>query len=379
MVRVAALACAALLLASCSRGEAPESAPQEMASNFSQAELKLTKIVDMKEPIALSQLPDDSTLYIAEKEGLIKEVKDGKVASTILDINEQVASKGEKGFLGFAFDPDGEKFYVYFSNNDSQQVLREYTFSGGKGTSPRDLLVMEDQFPNHNGGNVMFGPDGYLYVGTGDGGGGGDPLESGQDLDSLLGKILRIDPDPSDGRPYSIPPDNPFVGKKGRDEIWAYGLRNPWRWSFDRETKDFWIGDVGQGTWEEVDRQPSDSTGGENYGWNEREGNHRFEGDPPPGHVGPVYEYKHDGENCAVTGGYVYRSHKESDLYGAYLFADYCGDRLRGFVFSNGRARGHRFLGPEVGQINSFGEDHHGNIYAMSLAGGVYRIDEGSH
>ncbi len=376
MVRAAALTCVALLLGGCADSGDNDTPPVDPSSGaLSGVDIKFTKIADMSEPIALSQRPDDPTLYVAEKEGVIKEVKDGEVGSTILDINTEVASKGEKGFLGFDFDPRGEKFYVYFSSNEEKQVVREYSFSDGKGTTPRDLLVMDDQFPNHNGGNVMFGPDGYLYVGTGDGGGGGDPLESGQDLDSLLGKILRIDPSPSDGLPYSIPPDNPFVGRAGRDEVWAYGLRNPWRFSFDRETKDLWIGDVGQDEWEEVNRQPSDSDGGENYGWNEREGNHRFEGDPPRGHVGPVYEYSHEGGNCSVTGGYVYRGGQIPDLVGAYVFADYCGGQVRGFVFEDAKARGHRVLANRE-QIQSFGEDHDGNLYAMSILGGLYLLED---
>jgi glucose/arabinose dehydrogenase len=379
MVRVAALMCAAVVLAGCAGSGDPEADPEESASGaLSDVRIRFEKIADMTEPIAISQRPDDPTLYVAQKDGLIREVRDGQIGATILDVSEEVASKGEMGFLGFAFNPEGDRFYVYFTKEidgpDSPQVLREYTFSDGKGTSPRDLLVMDDQYSNHNGGNVMFGPDGYLYVGTGDGGGGGDPLESGQDLESLLGKILRIDPEPSDGRPYSIPEDNPFVGSDGRDEIWAYGLRNPWRWSFDRLTKDLWIGDVGQDDWEEINRQSGDSSGGENYGWDDREGNHRFEGDEPPGHVPPVYEYSHEGGNCSVTGGYVYRGREIPKLRGVYVFADYCGGQVRGFVFSNGRARGHQVLG-ELDEVQSFAEDHEGNIYAISLAGGVYRID----
>ena len=371
MVRVGALTCVFLLQAGGAHTQAPAA--------LSAARIKFTKIADMSEPIAISQRPDDPALYVAEKDGVIREVRNGEVGATILDVSAEVASKGEMGFLGFAFNAKGDRFYVYFTQElpgpSSPQVLREYSFSDGRGTSPRDLLVMDDRFPNHNGGNVMFGPDGYLYVGTGDGGGGGDPLESGQNLDSLLGKILRIDPRPAGGRPYSIPGDNPFVGRPGRDEVWAYGLRNPWRWSFDRETSDLWISDVGQGMWEELNRQPGDSKGGENYGWNEREGNHWFEGEPPSGHVGPVYEYSHDAGNCAVTGGYVYRGDPIPDLYGAYVFADYCSGQVQAFVFDDGKVRDHRVLG-ELQQLHSFGEDHDGNIYAMSIQGGLYLLED---
>jgi glucose/arabinose dehydrogenase len=414
-VRLTALICASVLIASCGNGgesedqvvsspretgsadssvdlKSPRSSPRRTSestasptappktatpADFGKAKVKLTKILDMNEPVALSQRPDDSTLYVAEKGGRIRAVKAGKVTSTVLDISSQVTKEGEQGFLGFDFNKKGDKFYVYFTDRalpNHHQVVREYSFSGGKGTSPRDVLVMDDQAGNHNGGNIRFGPDGFLYIGTGDGGGAGDTANNAQNLNSLLGKMLRIDPKKTDDGPYHSPSSNPFIGKEGRDEIWAFGLRNPWRWSFDKQNGDLWIGDVGQYIWEEIDRQPG-SAKGTNYGWRLREGNHQFRGPAPPGHVGPVFEYNHDDGNCSVTGGYVYRGGKIDNLYGAYLFADFCAGRLRGFVFKDGRAQGHRFLGPEVQQFASFGQDSSGELYVMSLGGGFYRID----
>jgi glucose/arabinose dehydrogenase len=241
--------------------------------------------------------------------------------------------------------------------------------------SRRDILVVHQPYSNHNGGNLVFGPDGFLYVGLGDGGSGGDPHGNGQSLSTLLGKMLRIDPRLSGGFPYRIPSDNPFVDRRdARPAIWAYGLRNPWRYSFDRLTGDLWIGDVGQSGWEEIDRQPSGSSGGENYGWNLAEGSHPFAGDPPAGAKRPVYEYSQEGGGCTVIGGYVYRGEAIPDLSGAYLFGDLCLGRIEAIRVRGGGVVGHRALGPEVPNLSSFGEDADGELYAISLSGGVYRL-----
>jgi glucose/arabinose dehydrogenase len=304
-----------------------------------------------------------------------------------LDVSSEVSTGSEQGLLGLAFSPDGAHMYVNFTSKTGSgaagnTIVREYAFANGRAvvTGNREVLNVPQPFANHNGGNLVFGPDGYLYIGLGDGGSGGDPLNNAQSLNTLLGKMLRIDPRP--GTPdcgtgsYRSPPNNPFVGKAGCDAIWSYGLRNPWRYSFDRATKDLWIGDVGQNSWEEVDIQPGSSKGGENYGWNRMEGTHSYNGGSPPANYhGPVYEYSHDGGNCSITGGYVYRGRRIPNLVGAYLFGDYCAGRLRGFVLHNGRATDHRFLGPQVDQLSSFGEDAAGELYVASLNGGVYRID----
>lgn len=347
-------------------------------SDLSKVRVRLKKIATLDAPLAMAIRASDSAFYIAEKNGRIKAIRGGKVASDdVLDISTEVSNGGEQGLLGLAFDPDGDKLYVNFTNTLGDTVVREYGFSGGRadtGTA-RDVLTVDQPYANHNGGNLMFGPDNYLYIGMGDGGSGGDPDDNAQNLDSLLGKMLRIDPAPLAVNAYQIPPDNPFVGQAGLDEIWAYGLRNPWRYSFDSATGDLWTGDVGQNAWEEVDYQPGASAGGENYGWALREGSHRFKGAAPSGHAGPIYEYANADGNCAVTGGYVYRGEKIGNLAGAYVFADFCVGRLRAFLPDDGRALDHRFLGPRAENLASFGEDQRGELYVLSLSGPVYRID----
>jgi glucose/arabinose dehydrogenase len=238
----------------------------------------------------------------------------------------------------------------------------------------RHVLSVAQPFSNHNGGELVFGPDGYLYVGLGDGGSAGDPMGNGQSLQTMLGKILRISPRPAGGAPYTVPDGNPFSGG-AVPEIWDYGLRNPWRFSFDRQTGDLWIGDVGQYAWEEDDFAPAGSTSGLNFGWNLFEGTHVFEGGPGSPQTGPpVYEYPHDGTTCVVTGGYVYRGQDIPALEGAYVFGDFCLGKLEAL-----RLRDHAEprvveLGPVVENLSSFGEDANGELYAMSLSGPVYRI-----
>jgi glucose/arabinose dehydrogenase len=249
--------------------------------------------------------------------------------------------------------------------------------------SRREVLFVKQPFANHNGGNLVFGPDGELYIGLGDGGSGGDPLGNGQSLSTLLGKMLRIEPRMPDGSVppnghYAISADNPFQGRAGaRPEIWAYGLRNPWRYSFDRSTGDLWIGDVGQSNWEEVDVQAASSHGGENYGWNRIEGSHPYQGDAPANAVSPVYEYSHDDGGCAVTGGDVYRGKEIPGLVGAYLFADFCIGDVMALRLRDGRAVDVTNLGVHVDSLSSFGEDAAGELYVLSLASGVYRLEAG--
>jgi glucose/arabinose dehydrogenase len=228
--------------------------------------------------------------------------------------------------------PDGTFIYVNYTDVNGDTHVTEFAMKGDRVDvgSRRDVLFVEQPYTNHNGGGLVFGPDGHLYIGLGDGGSGGDPHGNGQSLSTLLGKMLRISPRPSGDRPYTVPTDNPFTDDgDARPEIWAFGLRNPWRFCFDRETGDLWIGDVGQSSWEEVDVQPADSRGGENFGWNVMEGGHEY-GDAlrTPDMVPPVYEYSHDDGGCALTGGYVYRGRAIPALQGAYVFGDFCGGRL---------------------------------------------------
>jgi glucose/arabinose dehydrogenase len=236
---------------------------------------------------------------------------------------------------------------------------------------------VDQPYGNHNGGNLIFGPDDYLYIGLGDGGSAGDPQGYGQSLGSRLGKMLRLDPRPPDGGRFGVPRDNPFRGREGADPlIWAYGLRNPWRYSFDRVTGDLWIGDVGQYNVEEVDFQPADSDGGENYGWNRLEGSQPFEGDAPMGAVAPVDEYP-TGQGCAVTGGYVYRGPAIPNLYGAYLYGDFCSGFVRGIVLEGRKVTQRREFGISVSSLASFGEDQDGELYLLSLGGEVLRVEPG--
>lgn len=354
----------------------PGATTQLAGGDLANVQVKLTKITTLQEPLAMAIRANDSAFYIAEKGGRIKSVRKGQVDDTVLDISSEVAGGYEQGLLGLAFSADGSRLYVNFTNTAGDTVIREYAFSaaGANTASARIVLEIDQPASNHNGGNLMFGPEGYLYIGMGDGGGG--PGNTAQDTGSLLGKMLRIDPAQSGPNAYTSPSDNPYFGPGGgRDEIWAIGLRNPWRWSFDRQTRDLVIGDVGAGSWEEVDYQPASSDGGENYGWPLREGTHQNQGPPPAGHVQPIYEYSLQGENCAITGGFVYRGTRIANLQGAYVFADHCAGRLRAFELEDGKAKNHRFLGPRTSQLSSFGEDRNGNLYAMSLDGDFYRLD----
>jgi glucose/arabinose dehydrogenase len=230
---------------------------------------------------------------------------------------------------------------------------------------------------NHYAGHLAFGPDGYLYAALGDGGDGGDPLGNGQNLGTLSGKIIRIDPTPTETAPYRIPAGNPFVGVPGaRPEIWSYGLRNPWKFSFDRVSGDVWITDVGQDAWEEVNFQRHAAGGGQNYGWNEMEGTHPYrDGEAPANHVRPIHEYGHVNRACAITGGYVYRGGRIPALQGKYVYSDWCEGTIRALRVQDGVVVSDTDLGLDVAAIASFGEDVYGELYALSLAGPVFRFD----
>jgi glucose/arabinose dehydrogenase len=356
-------------------------------------------------PTIISHANDGSNrLFIGEQRGVIW-IWDGSqlLATPFLDILDRLTFGGEQGLLGLAFAPDFAAtgyFYAYYSAPDTTgdpdidhfTVVSRFSVSTGDPdqadpASEQVLLRYPQPFGNHNAGMLAFGPDGLLYVGMGDGGSAGDPGDRAQNLDLLLGKILRIDPQgdafPADpDRNYTVPATNPFVGVPGADEIWAYGLRNPWRFSFDRATGDLFIGDVGQNAWEEIDYQPAASAGGENYGWRCYEGTHAFNlaGCGPPGdYVAPILEYPHS-QGCSVTGGYRYRGPSFPNLQGTYLYADYCTGVIWGATDAGGSWTSTPLLSSFL-SISSFGEDEHGELYVadrVANVGGVYRVVDNS-
>ncbi|NJD62209.1 MAG: PQQ-dependent sugar dehydrogenase, partial [Deltaproteobacteria bacterium] len=322
-------------------------------------------------------------LYVLEQVGRIRLIDNGTLlAAPFLDISARVVSGGEQGLLGLAFPPGhaaSGRFYVNYTRiSDGSTVIARYQRTPDPNVADPNsevvLLTIPQPFANHNGGQLSFGPDGFLYIGMGDGGSGGDPQNNAQNPGSLLGKMLRIDvesaPDP--GLPYAIPQTNPFVQTAGfRGEIWALGLRNPWRFSFDRQMGDLYIADVGQGSFEEVDFQAAGSAGGQNYGWNIMEGAHCF-GNPACSQTGlvlPVAEYDH-GQGCSITGGFVYRGQVYPGLAGFYIYADFCSGRFWGLK-RDGTAWQNTLLLTEPHSISSFGEDEAGNLYAADLAAGV--------
>lgn len=334
------------------------------------------------QPVYVTAPPGDRRrVFVVEQPGRIKVLTDGKPAGTFLDISSDVGCCGEQGLLSMAFAPDyarSGKFYVDYTDQGGTSRIAEFRRSSNPARavrSSRRLVLSQSQpEPNHNGGQLQFGPDGLLYIGFGDGGGAGDQHGSrgnGQNLDTQLGKILRIDPA---GRPYRIPASNPFVGRAGRDEIYAYGLRNPWRFSFDRTTGDLTIGDVGQDQVEEIDFMPKGTGRGANFGWRVFEGNRRYtSGESAPGAVPPVHTYTH-GPGCSITGGYVVRDPGLPGLAGRYVYADYCAGKLRSIRLAKGRGTGDRAVGLSVPQPTSFGEDGRGRVYVVSQTGAVYRL-----
>jgi len=355
-----------------------------------------------QEPVFLAQPSGSTDLYVVERRGRVLIVRGGTTLGTpFLDIRSQTGGYGsaggdERGLLSIAFHPDyatNGRFFLGLTPTDGRTV--NLVAEGRRSAGDPDVAeaaittVLEsanDSRPNHNGGFVAFGPDGYLYVGFGDGGGANDPDRTGQNLGTLFAKILRVDVDGA--TPYAIPSTNPFRGVSGaREEIWAYGVRNPWRFSFDRASGDLWIADVGQNLWEEIDVQPAGSMGGENYGWNAFEGDHSFRGGVPlragSTHTAPVYEYAHESADTtpdngvSVTGGYVYRGTAIPSLAGAYVFADLNGSTA-GFRLCDGAPAALRTfdgLNAIPGRyIVSFAEDQSGQLYVLFASGEVYRI-----
>ena len=338
----------------------------------------------LAQPLDLASPAGDQRLFILEQPGVIRIVQEGNLLpDPFLDIQSKIRSTGsEQGLLGIAFHPDYASngfFYLNYTDTQGDSVIARYTVSAqdanrGDANSEQILLRVDQPYANHNGGGMAFGPDGYLYIALGDGGSANDPQGNAQSLDTHLGKLLRIDI--NGGDPYAVPADNPFASGGGVPEIWAYGLRNPWRFSFDRATGDLYIADVGQNAWEEIDFLPAGSPGGANFGWDYLEGSHPYEGTPPADAqlTGPIYEYQH-GLGCSVTGGYVYRGQQLPEFSGIYLFSDYCSGRVWGLLRGeDGAWQGQELFSTGM-NISSFGEDAQGEIYLIDQASGtVYRL-----
>lgn len=359
------------------------------------ASVKLVKVGTFTSPLYVTAPPGDRRrIFVVQQGGAIRVVRAGKtLRAPFLDVGSLLGSSvGEQGLLSMAFAPDYARtrlFYVNYTDKQGKQRVVEYRASKSNpdradAGSARTVLRYDGIEPNHNGGLLLFGPDRLMYMGTGDGGGANDQHGAhgnAQDLGKLEGKLLRIDPRRSHGHPYTVPPSNPFVGRAGaRPEIYSYGLRNPWRFSFDRSTGDLVIGDVGQDKIEEIDFATKGAARGVNYGWRVFEGsshNANYPTESAPGAVFPVIELTHADGNCSVTGGYVVRDPKLAALAGRYVYGDFCKGELMSARLSAGAAADDRPLGLHVDQLSSFGEDAAGRVYAVSLGGPVYRLAAG--
>jgi glucose/arabinose dehydrogenase len=355
--------------------------------------VRLVKVADVSQPVlALSARDGTGRLFIVSKGGQIRIVKNGTLlARSFLNISSSVSNGSEQGLLGLAFHPSfktNRKLYVDFTDASGNTVIREYRASASNpdvvaAGSGRTILRITQPYANHNGGMLAFGTDGYLYIGMGDGGSGGDPGNRAQSVNSLLGKILRINVNGSTStRAYLVPSSNPYVGKPGRDEIWQRGVRNPWRFSFDRATGNLWIGDVGQDRYEEVDRAIRTASGpgkGLNFGWHVLEGRHCYlpsTGCSTAGKKAPLLEYSHGGGRCSVTGGYVYRGSAIPALLGWYVYGDYCSGEVWAVAQgASSPATPVRLLGTGSGRlVSGFGETEAGELLLCDLGGAVYRI-----
>ena len=386
-IRRAALALLLVAAASCSKDEKNKSPVLPPSPSGYQAVLVQS---GLSQPVFVTAPPGDTTrLFIVEKTGTIRILRAGSLLPRpFLNVSSRVSTGSEQGLLGLAFHPSyatNGRFYIDYTDGSGDTRLVEFLVSANPDSASateKEILFVDQPYPNHNGGNLVFGPDGKLYFGLGDGGSGGDPQGNGQNLGALLGKILRLDVD--GGSPYAVPSDNPFVGRAGaRGEIWSYGLRNPWRFSFDAETGDMMIADVGQDSWEEVDYEPAGQSG-RNYGWNRMEGTHCF----PPGSACnpsgltlPVTEYSHSA-GCSVTGGYVYRGTDLPELRGTYFYGDYCTGIVRSLRIMMGHASQEldwtsalrTSAGGPMDGLSSFGVDARGELYMVLLGGEIYRL-----
>ena len=376
--------------------------------NFSYSQIQTQKITDLldKPLYATSIMLDSEVIFVVEQDGFIRLINDSKLDETpFLDITDRVQSPfypaDERGLLGFALDPEFKKngfFYVNYVNKNNISIVSRFSSQNliADKESETYILQVEQPYSNHNGGHIAFGPDGYLYISFGDGGSAGDPLGKGQDLNSLLGKILRIEITKDS---YKIPEDNPFYNRENvKKEIWHYGLRNVWRFSFDRLNGNMYMGDVGQNNWEEINYQES-SQKGLNYGWNVMEGKHCFNPEVSCDSLSyeyPIYEYPNNAnyiktliglkqtnrDGCSVTGGYIYRGSHIPEMYGRYIFGDYCTGKVWSFKNNNGIIQNFEDHTEEIAKsidkrsfyLSSFGEDYQGELFLIDYNGSLYRI-----
>jgi glucose/arabinose dehydrogenase len=385
---LATIALAATLAVAWANQESPDRAAREPRAGDGRGGVRKHRIGSFAAPTYVAHAPGAQRfVYVVEQRGTIRVVHRGRVRGRpFLDIRGRVSSGGERGLLSIAFDPRYERnslFYAYYTNDRGNIEIDEFRALSNtrarKRSRRRVIVIGHPGAANHNGGQIQFGPGGWLYAGTGDGGNGGDPPENAQNRHSLLGKLLRIDPHKHRGKPYRVPRGNPFVGRAGRNEILALGLRNPFRFSFDRGR--ILIGDVGQTRWEEVDFEGRKALRGANFGWDHFEGDHRFDypGDneaprPSKRYRRPIFEYSHGSSRCAIIGGYVVRAAGLGSLRGRYLYADLCTGGLRSFVPHRNRGRRDRALGIHVSQPSSFGNGPRRTIYVASLNGPVYKL-----
>ena len=374
-------------------GRAPVTTAPVTSKPVVQAPLKPPSVVasqyasGFSAPVLITAMPTvtDKRLFVVEQPGTVKIVNADKTVdpTPFLDISSKITYGGEMGLLGLAFHPqvaDNGYFYVNYIDKGEYTIIARYTISKQTGradpTTEKVLLKIKQPYENHNGGMLLFGPDKYLYALLGDGGNGSDPQNHAQNTGDLLGKMLRIDVD--NGDPYAIPATNPLGKGEGRQEIWAYGLRNPWRVSFDRKTGDLYIADVGQTMYEEVDFQKAGSAGGQNYGWHCYEGFHTLITDgckAASNYTAPVLEYDHSEKRCSITGGYVYRGAKYPAMYGKYFYADYCGGQI---YYTNESAGWKPTLAVATSaNISTFGEDSSGELYiADHTTGAIYHLED---
>jgi|RhiMetdeSRZDD1v2_1073273.scaffolds.fasta_scaffold56199_4 glucose/arabinose dehydrogenase len=369
-------------VASVDRGPAAASSPIAPTA-LGSGQLTVVKVTGgLSSPLGVTHAGDGThRLFVVEQAGRVRIVQGGKITGTFLDIRSKVLSGGERGLLGLAFHPDFATngfLFVYYTRPDGDIVIARMQANGAKtfasaSTLDPILAIGHSLHSNHNGGALAFGPDGYLYAAVGDGGGAGDPQENGQNVNSLLGKVLRVNPTLGPTATYAIPADNPFVGMANhRAEIWDYGLRNPWRITFDRSTGDLYIADVGQSRREEVDLEDVADPGGNNYGWNDMEGTLCYEpssGCATANRVLPVAQYSHT-YGCSITGGYVYRG-SHVDLQGLYVYGDYCSGRL---WTMNANGTGETIRRDTSLNISSFGESESGELFLTDLNGSLYRV-----